>query len=432
MKYLYLPLEFTVRELDGYCLLASQAVARGISVVIAPRYALYDYLDTLPTGIFLLKGIRPAEIREIAMVKSGGNQIAYLDQEGLLQYDYHYLTGQKFDDTTIRGCDYIFALSAKHYDLLAKHVPSELRSRVRLTGNPRFDFCQRYARDYYREEVEPYILFTTSFGNVNPHHGRGSQEFLNMITGLTKGQASLDREIERAQLNQQMLLRYVQLFEDLARRAGDRRIVVRPHLSENIQFWRDVAAPFPNVTVEPADSIYKWLANAAVHVHFNSTTCVEAVMMGVPSVTLNIPPEYERFKLEECFALSFVYDDSDQLVDAVVRGDLVEPRPLEGLLPDIATRDSSNTLLDALEFPEVTGRFAPRQKLRTALGRTYRLWKHKLFTWNFSSSYHNRKIGTLSEAMLRERFEYFARAQRMPAYRLRTFGRHCFIVEPSR
>jgi len=430
MKCLYIPIEFTVRELDGYCLLASRALSRGVSVVIAPRYVLYDYLGSLPTGIFLLKSIRPAEIREIAMVKAFGHQVAYLDQESLLQYDYHYLTGQKFDDTTIRACDYVFALNAKHHDLLMKHVPSEIRSRISLTGNPRFDFCQQHARAYYHEDAEPYILFTTSFGNVNPHNGKGSQEFLRMITGLTKGQANLDNEIERVALNQLMLSRYRDLLVDLARQAAGRRIVVRPHLSENIQYWRDVVAPFPNVTVAPGDSIYKWLAGADVHIHFNSTTSVEAVMMGVPSVSLNIPPEYERFRLDACFDLSTVFDDQQQLLDAVLQRVLAVSPLSEGLLPEIASHDSSAAMMDAFIFQDGDHRFLPRQMLHTALVRLYRQWKHKLLTWNFSSSYHHRKIGRLNEAMLRERFHYLAMVQQMPAHRLSTFARHCLIVSP--
>jgi len=52
-RYLYLPLEITIREHDGKVMLALQAAKEGWSVVMGTRVALYNAADQLPEGVFL-------------------------------------------------------------------------------------------------------------------------------------------------------------------------------------------------------------------------------------------------------------------------------------------------------------------------------------------------------------------------------------------
>ena len=86
MKYLYLPIEFTSRELDGISLLAIEALRRSISVVIGPRYQILEILKSLPSGVYFCKSIRASEYNDLVKVKTSGHKLVWQDQEGLVQY----------------------------------------------------------------------------------------------------------------------------------------------------------------------------------------------------------------------------------------------------------------------------------------------------------------------------------------------------------
>ena len=61
MRYLYIPLEIVVRELDGKALLAFEAVLRGWKVIICTKRQFFNNIDKLPAGHVIVKSAVPNE-----------------------------------------------------------------------------------------------------------------------------------------------------------------------------------------------------------------------------------------------------------------------------------------------------------------------------------------------------------------------------------
>jgi surface carbohydrate biosynthesis protein len=391
-NYLYIPLEFTNREIDGACLLAAKALQDGISVCMGPRYQLYRYVQQLPKGVFVVKSIVPGELADLRRLKACGHKIAYLDQEGLLLRESSYQSGERVHGDTIGLVDYIFAVNEKNNELLNKYFGKLVGDRIHLTGNPRIEFAIRHAKDFYRAKIcQNYLIFATSFGNVN--HFFGDKYYATLREGLAKGRRNVAAESIRYEFSKHMLQRYVELLEALADALPNQKIVVRPHLSENAGFWTALCKGWPNVTVKVDQPFYYWLANAGALVQFNSTTALEANYLGVRSFGLKIPKSFKDFELDEVSKVSSMYDGVDQAVDAI-KSCLSLGNPCvtahhidEGMQPPGAT----SRIIDTISFPQ-GGAYSKQKKGAEFYRSIYRDLKVKVRTRNFSNSYRDKKI----------------------------------------
>jgi hypothetical protein len=77
---------------------------------------------------------------------------------------------------------------------------------------------------------------------------------------------------------------FVVMVKELAVSFPQHTVVVRPHPSENIVFFRQAFATFRNVVVRRDGNVLSWIRPADLVVHSNCTTGIEAVLAGVPTV----------------------------------------------------------------------------------------------------------------------------------------------------
>jgi hypothetical protein len=83
------------------------------------------------------------------------------------------------------------------------------------------------------------------------------------------------------------------LIKEMATNLPNRTIVVRPHPSESMEFYRRAFATQKNVQVRREGNVLNWIRSAALVVHSGSTSGVEAVLAGRPVLNY-LPGSYAR------------------------------------------------------------------------------------------------------------------------------------------
>ena len=328
---LYIPMEIINRELDGHILLALAAKEQGWSVHISTKRILFSRFDILPPGVFLLKSIVPGEIHIQTQIRKYGHKIACLDQEGLLQrpgLEYRL----RFDEDTIALCDKIFFWGPQQLSSFNKLFPSTTPSKLVLSGSPRADYWQFKSRSIQNTPTSilnppppGYIFFATSFGDSNHVLGKYGQS--NLVSQVSASY-NLDNKVKtqiinnaklRQQISSLVQPSYVTLLEKLADRYPQTLIVVRPHPSESLLLWKQIASSKSNILIRVDGSPTDWILNSKLMIQYGSTLAIEASVLGKPTLSLlpSLPYNLRELHLDLPSKLSFTYITINSLVDSV-------------------------------------------------------------------------------------------------------------------
>ena len=329
-SYLYIVLEIIDRELDGHCLFAKTAIREGWTVVLGTKKAIFSKMSILPKGVFLIKSIVPGEYDIQKKIAENGHKIVCLDQEGLLQRkgnEYRI----RFDQRSIDLVDLICVWGQVQYDDLFSSFPSTDPSKVAVIGSPRADYWIQVSKNidklgegvtkkYWRKHGD-YILFTTSFGNANHALGGGGQiQMLQAAVGDKLCTTLSENAKDRRELAEFLLPKYRRLLIGLAISLKNMKIVVRPHPSEGLEYWRKVERKYDNVVIETEGSPTWWITGSRCVIHYGSTISLEAALLGANVVTYvpSFPDEHLKYlHLYYPEAVSYVSDSVDGTISIV-------------------------------------------------------------------------------------------------------------------
>ena len=178
------------------------------------------------------------------------------------------------------------------------HAP-EVGNAVTVTGSPRFDLClPKYAwmtedRERLAAKHAPYILICTRFTAIA--HAEGIDDpFRRKLNpkiwpeSFDMGKVT-DLWFTKWRRDVQDFADFVVLTKEIAANFPSYTIVLRPHPSESLAFYKQAFASFANVVVTREGGVLPWIRSAALVVHSNCTTGIEAVLAGRP--VLNLLPE---------------------------------------------------------------------------------------------------------------------------------------------
>jgi surface carbohydrate biosynthesis protein len=179
---------------------------------------------------------------------------------------------------------YFCTWGSRQKSVIARSAP-ELEAGTVVTGNPRFDLCKAqfswadaHPAVDRRAEYGPYILVSTRFGFVV--HANGYQGQFEMFS--ENEFSSQDSWFALWRKDAHEFVETVVLIKELASTFKGHTVVVRPHPSESLEFYRAAFSAFPNVVVNRSESITHWIRKAELVVHNNCTTGIEAVLAGRP------------------------------------------------------------------------------------------------------------------------------------------------------
>jgi len=316
-KWLFLPLETKVRELDGKLLLAAIAAERGWAVIIGHKDSLAEFTSDI-RGIVIEKDGHAGNVRIDQYIKAG-KPVCVMDEEGLVYLNSRDYYRRRLNADNLHKMEYFFLWGGiQHRDVL-EHIPG-IESKLVLTGNPRFDLLRPEFRDYYTSEgiqlknkYGNFILINTNFADSNHFLGTDGLIDFRRKSGFIKTEKN--EAEDRAFIEYQA--RIVDFFKEMIPRVSASyphyKIIIRPHPSENHQKWVSIAHGLKNVSVIHEGDVNPWLLAADMLIHNSCMTGIQGFLLDKPGITY-MPIQSDQFDYYIPNALSIMTTSLNELV----------------------------------------------------------------------------------------------------------------------
>ncbi len=290
-RVLILPVENQVRELDAKLLIALFAARRGYRVILGSRAYLHFKIADIPCGIYVAKSMRSMSDFMFQIIRNVGHEIVAWEEEALVHPPADTFYSLRLSPNTLRHTSHLFCWGEDNRELVAGYPLLPDNVKLHVTGNPRGDMLRPELRGYFdpavaaiKEKLGPFLLVNTNFSDVNP--------FIPAV-GLYKneektvfGQAGrgMTREFARGLYEHKLAL--FKAFLSLLEKMGETetRLVVRPHPSEDLGAYRELATDHKNIFVTNLGNVLPWLLASHGLLHNGCTTAIEAYAMGIPAI----------------------------------------------------------------------------------------------------------------------------------------------------
>lgn len=277
----YLTCEIKGRDFKSRLLIAAHLLKRGYHVIIGNQWGLGLNAPYAPKGCYLFKTANRYQADAMRFCKRHGHAVVASDEEALSTAP-HLIT-HTVDPSTVDLCDRFLALNETHAAALRKAFPN-IAGKITVAGTARADLMRNAS--YKRPHTKPYILVNTSFGFTNSIWGdtdKAIETYANARDQrVSKSEhdavIGLRLDYERAAMREmETLLPWL-----IADSGYD--IILRPHPNEHQDRWLAVEG----LHVVAASESIPWIKHADVMVHNDSTTGIEAAILGTPA--LNVSP----------------------------------------------------------------------------------------------------------------------------------------------
>ena len=279
----YLTCELKGRDLASRLLIADSLVERGYAVVVGQQWGIFSNLRACPKGVILFKTANKAQAEWMAEARNQGHVVVASDEECLASSptDYARLT----HPDAARACHTYLALNELHATAIKEAYP-EADGKIVIAGNARIDILRSLQPP--RPIVNPYVLVNTSFGRLN--HVSGSvQAAIDLWIG--SGGHEVDSETERM-VRDRLSFEERALAETLAvikwvLENTRIQVVIRPHPAERHETWPERYGDNQRVRIVTQSDPAPWMKHAEIIIHSESTTGVEAAVMGRRALNLS-------------------------------------------------------------------------------------------------------------------------------------------------
>ena len=366
MFHVLLPTETINRELDAQLLLGAHLVRRGARVFIGHLDAIRTAARYLRGGVLVGKAFDPSfpdvDLSWYQHVKAHGFVCVHLDDEGAIfpgtEAEWRTTLARRLDVNRLAAED-VVCVWGRFQEAFYKEQNGP--QPIRVTGHPRFDMYTKRWSPYYAPLAErlrarhgEFVLVNTNLSTAN--HALGARYPFTDSTRFDPAKPEVRRRMLRFWAHtSRILVSFVQLLHRLSGAFPQLTIVVRPHPSENHDYYRIVTTGLPNVTVLHEGSVAPWLFAAKALIHDGCTTGVEAWLGGVPVINFKAVTD-ERYDQLVPNLFGTRCTTEDQVVAALERilaGELpphVEPPAVARELMVNFERESLPPLLDAIDL----------------------------------------------------------------------------------
>jgi len=321
-KFFYMPIEIAARELDSRLLISLFAVQEGLDAIIGQKWLLQKNSRWMPKGFWLFKTLTPGDAKHMRRIQKAGHRIGAIDEEmpGLGESKQQL---RWVDRHAVQSAEAIFCQGVQHRIVLEKAYPDKANDLI-VTGNPRWDLLRPELRKVFLEDVEAInaslgqiILINTNTGLINS----AKNSFDGHIQAFARdGRIDLGLEEDRAYVEDRRAFETANLsampplVQRLSKEFPKYTIVLRPHPTEDIQYYERALAAFPNVKIIREGSVVSWLLASEVLIHTSCTTASEAFALGKPAISFETAPSpFHTYLLSG--ALSDITKDENSLIE---------------------------------------------------------------------------------------------------------------------
>lgn len=337
-KNLYLLIEIADREFESNLLLAFHAVHQKWRVLICPRNYFFNNINKFPRGTVIYKSIVPSDIQIVELVKKNGHVFLCIDAEGINQRDENYTLHLRYGQSCLEKIDHIFLLNERQRKLLKENYNIEEKN-ISVTGYPRIEFLHLLKEAKENEIVKElnskygkFIFFPTSFASSN--HVMGHYGFKYSFEQATKKLNKQQNEFFEGlvSLSEFVQQQYEDLLCKISSDFPEINIILRPHPSENSNYWRRKYKKFKNVIVDFSYPAIYYIKACEVVIQYNSTVAIESNILGKPCIQFDpqLPEDLKPYVIAEnrqfITSLNSIEDTLNAIRLIVVQGkkDLIE------------------------------------------------------------------------------------------------------------
>jgi surface carbohydrate biosynthesis protein len=298
-RIVYIPIEKKNREFASKCLIASELLGHGIVVVIGFYRGVFVNLPAFPRGLVYFKGVNKVQYDYMMHLPGLGHAVVVTDEEALGSSDPKYLMQDCWHDVS-RFITKVFCQGEVHRDALST-LRNFRTDQLVITGNSRVDLLRspfldalRPRAEEIREQYGPFVLINTDCSSVN---GKVTDLDLYRQVLVQIGWVDPTSESDIALMEDHIThdtnnLKAIGDFITAMNRAlPARKLVLRPHPTEDIGYWNRLAREVDNLTIVTNTEAPEWILAADILVQTGCTTGVEAAVIGTPSIGLVIQPE---------------------------------------------------------------------------------------------------------------------------------------------
>ncbi len=289
----YLLCEIKSRDLDTRLLIAAHLLNMGVAVAVGQRWGIGENRLVSPRGCYLFPTANHIQGGGMEQVRTAGHYVFASDEEAFAAVADTVHTEESLARTVsvftstaanaMENCHKMLACSDTHAELLSRQFPKQ-RKKIIVAGSPRVELLTN-SRIQSPEKTSSYVLVNTSFPLVNsiwPDDTavRSAREVF--------GEAATELRVKGQEAGMEMFRSVIQWL------IKKHDVVIRPHPGENPSIWRD---QFPEARVLTDSAPLAWIKGAKALIHGNSTTGLEAILMGVPTLNLNPISEYGEISI---------------------------------------------------------------------------------------------------------------------------------------
>ena len=286
-KFLFIPIEISVRELDSKILMALFAAQRGYQVLFGENRFFENNIKNLPQGVLFTKSFTHIQYRAlIRPAKQAGFYIAGMDEEGCNRYSDPILMRRLHPEAT-NAANLICVWGDVQSKLVRDAYPELDENKIVVTGSPRWDLMREGGVEIFQPMAEsitnvfgPHILFCSNFGM---HRKNWGEYYYNVL--LNNRMIDPNSESDLAMVNRIVkyyMANFKAVVKDLGKLAQARpdvRFVIRPHPQEGTAFWKKIFQNFENVDVFFEGPPEPWIMAANSMMISGCTTGLQAVTM---------------------------------------------------------------------------------------------------------------------------------------------------------
>ncbi|PIE36574.1 hypothetical protein CSA56_00030 [candidate division KSB3 bacterium] len=298
---LYIGVETKAREFDAKLLLACFAAEAGFDTVLGQQKIFVKRLAEMPRGIWINKSISPSKTEAYKHYKKLGVILAGYDEEGLAPFNADEYKKRRISVESLRQLECFFAWGQWQADVIAERAPSEAH-RVVQVGHPRVDLTRREFRAFYDDEVKKireqygqFLLINTNFSFYNHFHGKDGKIAMFEKAGKIADEAQRDYYLRLRDHKKTLFYEFAEIVRILRRRFPDATVVLRPHPSENHDYWREILPQDGKTHVVYEGTVLPWLMAADVMIHNSCSTGIEGYLLERPVITYR-PIQAEEFE----------------------------------------------------------------------------------------------------------------------------------------
>jgi surface carbohydrate biosynthesis protein len=313
---LLFPMEILNRELDFRLFQAVKSAREDARIFIGQYDAIYRAAETMRNGLYVGKNIRPSREKQsdasmkmhnrLDTLRERGFRLMHLDEEGAV------MAGEedRWKQWLLRRLD-VCSLDANEFACtwgdyqrdFYRSLNPPCRDNIQTTGHPRFDLYKPKNRAFYNADVQrlkntygDYVLINTNFSFVNNRNGSRVSFSSRFFYGdPAEGSARLDH-IHHWAHTSRTLINFVKLVMRLSIEMPHLNFVIRPHPSENVNYYKSIFEASKNVYVVHEGSVGPWLLAGKALIHDGCTTAIESHFCDVPVINYKSERD-ERYDL---------------------------------------------------------------------------------------------------------------------------------------